>query len=529
MALNLVEFVKSVLHVSDMKAHFVSKRQNQILGQALRDFFENPWGALNAGSDVLDRLVRGWGNPFRSANDEYLAAIVDEFSRTDGPTLVCGSGLSTVVLGVLAGITGREVWALENDPLWAQRVEQVMSKLQLTSVRVCVQPLKNFGDFSWYDPPLDSIPQNFSLVICDGPPGNVRGGLSGFLPIMRDYLADRVTILVNNIAREEEKAVAYLWARSLRATVENLGVKQSFAAIRAESSTASEGADKNKSLTGVTVGIPAFNSEAAIGRSIDSVLSQSYANVQLLVSDNCSNDSTQEICLKRTRRDSRLRYFRQKRNIGVFENYNELFRKCKTEYFKWQSSSDYCDRAFLTACVSVLNSNPDVVLVCPKVWLENEFGELSTYDGDFGLGMDDPAARFAYLCDNIQLCNLFNGVMRADVLSGTPLNKSFYGSDIVLLAELALRGKFVLIPDRLWYRRMTPSTASKLHSVEQRAAFFTGAPSSIGKYVTWKKMYALLVAVIRSGSDYRTQLRCLRYLVLKAIWVRGVLFRELFS
>ena len=282
---------------------------------------------------------------------------------------------------------------------------------------------------------------------------------------------------------------------------------------------------KGGSDADVTVGIPAFNSDETIGQSIDSILAQSFRNLRLLISDNASEDNTGEECLKRVRRDSRVHYIRQTSNIGVFENYNELFLKCKSKYFKWQSSSDWCDKNFIESCVDALESNQDAVLAYTEVTLVDEAGNLERYTGDFGLHMDDPADRFRYFLNNLQLCNVFNGVIRTDALRGTRLNGQFQGSDSPLLAELALKGKFVLIREPMWYRRMTPATMSKLKSAEQREEFFSGS-LHYDRYVIWKRMSSLFGSVLRSEIGWRSKIKCLAYLIRKSCWVRGKLWRE---
>lgn len=284
---------------------------------------------------------------------------------------------------------------------------------------------------------------------------------------------------------------------------------------------------KGGSDADVTVGIPAFNSDETVGQSIDSVLTQSFRNLRLLISDNASEDNTQEECLKRVRRDSRVHYYRQTSNIGVFQNYNELFLKCKSKYFKWQSSSDWCDKGFIKSCVDALESNQDAVLAYPEVTLVDEAGNLERYTGDFGLYMDDPADRFRYFLNNRQLCNVFNGVIRTDALRGTRLNGQFQGSDTPLLAELALKGKFVLIREPMWYRRMTPATMSKLKSAEQREEFFSGS-LRYDRHVTWKRMSSLFGSVLRSEIGWPSKMKCLGYLTKKLWWQRGKLWREAF-
>jgi glycosyltransferase involved in cell wall biosynthesis len=302
--------------------------------------------------------------------------------------------------------------------------------------------------------------------------------------------------------------------------------EQQYVIIRVDDEVREERGATQNSQSLVTVGVPVFNGEPFLRQSLESVLSQTAKNLLLLVSDNASSDGTHEVCKELVGKDKRVRYYRQKQNIGVFNNYNELARKCTTKYFKWQSSSDWCDAGFVEDCVDVLESDDSIVLACPQVLIVDESGKSVPYAEDFSLEMDDAAERFRYLLENTKLCNMFNGVIRANALQGSKLNREFLGSDVVLLTELILKGKFKLVPERLWHRRMTRTTASKLHSAEQRFSFFSGLPNSFEKYVTWKVLYSLFEIVVQSDVDFSTKISCCLYLVKKTIWVRGTLWRE---
>lgn len=210
----------------------IAKRYRHFLFiYALRKLIRNPWSALNTNSDALKRFIQAWGNPAWSAGYEFLTAAIDELARTDGPVLECGSGLTTIVLGVIVQKTGREIWALEHSEHWGTNTSQFLQELEITAVHLCVRPLRNYGDFSWYDPPLGTMPDNFGLVICDGPPGHGHGGRYGLLPIMRHRLANNCTILLDDTIREEEKTIAERWSKSLSAPHEICGVEKPYAAI----------------------------------------------------------------------------------------------------------------------------------------------------------------------------------------------------------------------------------------------------------------------------------------------------------
>ena len=107
---------------------------------AMRRFAADPEGALVAGSAMLAELVSAWGNAGWSAHEEYLRSCLEQALQCNGPTLECGSGLSTLLLGVVAERRGFEHWALEHQPAWSARVEQEAARHGLHRVHVCTVP-----------------------------------------------------------------------------------------------------------------------------------------------------------------------------------------------------------------------------------------------------------------------------------------------------------------------------------------------------------------------------------------------------
>ena len=74
----------------------------------------------------------------------------------------------------------------------------------------------------------------------------------------------------------------------------------------------------SKSESSVSIGLPVYNGEKFIRNAIDSILSQSYKNFELIISDNASTDSTQEICLEYAKNDNRIKYLGKKKILGYF-------------------------------------------------------------------------------------------------------------------------------------------------------------------------------------------------------------------
>jgi len=189
---------------------------------------KDPDACTHSKHPVLADLIYGWGNATWSALEEYLAACIHHAMASRGPILECGSGLSTILLGVIAKKRGQSHWAFEHKPEWATKVQIYLDKYKLDSVVLCLNPLKDYGNFCWYDPPLESIPDRFSLVICDGPPGSTKGGRYGVVPIMLERLEPGCVILLDDAHRTPEIEIAKRWATELDSTFEICGAKKPY-------------------------------------------------------------------------------------------------------------------------------------------------------------------------------------------------------------------------------------------------------------------------------------------------------------
>ena len=179
---------------------------------------------------VLSELIYGWDNPW-SAKHEYLRTFLQYAQTANGPILECGSGLSTVLLGLVAQRNGNKVWSLEHDSFWAEKVRSTLKRYDIRSVELCTAPLRNYGPYSWYDPPKDRMPEDFSMVICDGPPGKTPGGRYGMLPMMKSHLKPGCIVLLDDAKRAGERKIVARWAEELGTSYRILGSEKPFAII----------------------------------------------------------------------------------------------------------------------------------------------------------------------------------------------------------------------------------------------------------------------------------------------------------
>ncbi len=164
---------------------------------------------------LLADLRAAWDNDGFVADIDYLAEVARYAAHTPGPVLECGSGLTTLLLGALAGRRGVEVWALEHDPEWRRRVAAALRDHLAGQVYLWLSPLSDYGAFDWYAAPLPLMPEQFRLVVCDGPPDDTRGGRVGLLSVIGDRLAPGAVILLDDASRESEQEAVRRWTRAM--------------------------------------------------------------------------------------------------------------------------------------------------------------------------------------------------------------------------------------------------------------------------------------------------------------------------
>ena len=108
----------------------------------------------------------------------------------------------------------------------------------------------------------------------------------------------------------------------------------------------------------VTLGVPVFNGGPFLPETLDSLLNQTFSDLEVVISDNASTDRTEEICRAYAARDPRVRYYRNDVNRGAAWNHNRVFELARGEFFKWSAADDLCAPEFLTLCVAALDRDP---------------------------------------------------------------------------------------------------------------------------------------------------------------------------
>lgn len=117
----------------------------------------------------------------------------------------------------------------------------------------------------------------------------------------------------------------------------------------------------------VTIIIPVYNAEAFLPKCIESIISQSYSNFELLLVDDCSTDNSYSICQSYSSLDSRLLIIRNNINKGVTITRNLGLDNAKGEYILFIDNDDYIDNNYIETFINALQDYDDVDLLTQNI------------------------------------------------------------------------------------------------------------------------------------------------------------------
>ena len=134
----------------------------------------------------------------------------------------------------------------------------------------------------------------------------------------------------------------------------------------------------------IAIGLAVYNGQNFVADAIESLLSQTFGDFELVVTDNASTDATPAIVAEFVRRDSRVRYHRNAENLGCAPNLNRCYELSnpKTPYFKWAAHDDVIAPTFLERCVEALEADPSAAMAHTRSVIIDEAGDVIPVDDD---------------------------------------------------------------------------------------------------------------------------------------------------
>ena len=277
----------------------------------------------------------------------------------------------------------------------------------------------------------------------------------------------------------------------------------------------------------VSIGIPVYNGQNYIEQAIRCFLTQTFSDIEIVISDNASIDATEQICRDFAAADSRIRYYRNERNLGAASNYNRVFFLSSGKYFKWAAHDDLCTPDYIEKTVRVLDAHRDSVLCHARSHIIGHHGErLGEGADDFHVTATTPSERLlqAFLAGSWVFHPVF-GLIRRSALERTNLIANYVGSDYVLLAELALEGHCVELPEYLFLRRQHPARSGNLTLDEFQQ--WWDPRKGLLHFHHWRLFREYVRATNRPGMEVNEKLRCIRVVLKWLFWHRQHLAADL--
>lgn len=215
----------------------------------------------------------------------------------------------------------------------------------------------------------------------------------------------------------------------------------------------------------LTIGMPVRNGGRFISQAVESLLAQTFADFELLISDNASDDGTEDICRGYAVRDARIRYVRQERNLGLFPNVAFVMGAARGRYFMLVGDDDVYEPGYVTALVAELDARPEVGLSYADFAFVRENG--TTVPGGttvFLTASSSRARNLAIFLMKRPVLPMIMGVFRTEVVHGALPFVSFGpmlgGIDLVFMARVLANTRVQSTPQVLFRYRIKDRSSS---------------------------------------------------------------------
>lgn len=286
----------------------------------------------------------------------------------------------------------------------------------------------------------------------------------------------------------------------------------------------------NKHSPLVSIGVPVYNGGRYMEKTICSLLDQSMSNFEIIISDNASTDSTASICQNFAQRDQRIRYIRQKKNIGAPQNWNFVVHEARGVFFKWASANDYCAPQMIEKCVKAMQTDPTIVLCYGQTQLIDENDQpIKILADEKCFCAHRPSERFFDVCSYLGFNNAQCGLIRLEVLRQTRLDRMYPTGDLSLMAELVLYGCFKLVPEVFLFRRhSSDSITSMLTPLALQQVYNPEAKKPL-KLIHFRRHLDNIVSISRAPISLTEKLCAYMITFRMARMSRFQLYRELLS
>lgn len=212
----------------------------------------------------------------------------------------------------------------------------------------------------------------------------------------------------------------------------------------------------------VSVVLPVFNGEDYLAKSVESVLQQTYTDLELIIVDDKSKDRTPEIIKEYAAKDKRVIAHRNKKNLKLPRALNVGFLKASGEYRTWTSHDNLYAKDAIEKMVAALEAEPEAVLVCADMEKVNRDGE---HTGEIRLREPEDI----YLTNTVGACFLYRHE-KSRFIGGYD-TELFLAEDYDYWIRLSKQGPFIHLPEILYTVREHEGSLSSTKAKESNKQY----------------------------------------------------------
>jgi glycosyltransferase involved in cell wall biosynthesis len=218
----------------------------------------------------------------------------------------------------------------------------------------------------------------------------------------------------------------------------------------------------------ITIGIPVYNEERFLAKTIESAINQQFQDLQIIITDNCSTDRSYEIAQHYAQKDSRITVVQHPENIGALHNFICSLQMTDSKYFVWLGAHDIFTDNYLQEAIDFLETHDEVLMAYPRCQLigkDDELLELYDPNDYIDTGNLQAVERILTVVYKLSCCSCFHGVFRTAILRSLPF-ESVIATDHILLIMLASYGHirmmdFLGLKRRLFRKETEPEARQR--------------------------------------------------------------------
>lgn len=242
----------------------------------------------------------------------------------------------------------------------------------------------------------------------------------------------------------------------------------------------------------VSIGVPVRNGAKSLALALDSLLSQDYENLEIIISDNASDDDTALICQKYEKFDKRINYFRQNSMISAFDNFQFVLKESSGDFFMWAAHDDTRESNYVSCLMKGFQATNDTILTFSDLYINDNiqqpYKKEYTFDSTKLILLDRLLKTSQLQCFHIY------GLWKISLLRNINFKHTYWWPDMPIMMCASYLGTFKYISGtKFIYTEVVKSTEKRISYQEVKKV--------IPKFLILKLTLTVFITLHRTSNS----------------------------